>query len=114
MSVALISMAISTYGTTDINGKKTVTTSFEVRGRCGMCEEKIEAGVMLLQGVKMVDWDKIEQQITVVYNSKKISEDEIHQSIAALGYDTDKVKAEQSVYDALPGCCKYREGQEVH
>lgn len=28
---------------------------------------------------------------------------------AAAGHDTDKDKAEQTTYDALPSCCKYRE-----
>ena len=94
--------------------KKVIETTFEVRGACGMCETKIEEGVMLLNGVKLADWDRYKQEIVVVYNSKKISENEIHQAIALLGYDTNLVKATDKNYGDLPGCCKYREGQKVH
>ncbi len=114
MSIALISMAMSGFSLEETKSKKIVTSTFEVRGRCGMCETKIEEGVMLLNGVKLAVWDKNNQTITVVYNKKKITETKIHEEIAALGYDTGQVKAEQSVYDALPGCCKYREGQTIH
>ncbi|MFA6854485.1 MAG: copper chaperone, partial [Bacteroidales bacterium] len=30
-------------------------------------------------------------------------------ALAAVGHDTDKYKADQATYDALPSCCKYRE-----
>jgi len=94
--------------------KKIIETSFEVQGICGMCETKIETAAMELNGVKMADWDKHTKQLKVVYNSKKISEEEIHQAMAAVGYDTPKAKATDTAYNELPGCCKYRDGQKTH
>jgi copper chaperone CopZ len=92
---------------------KTKTITFTVNGACGMCETRIEEGMMLIKGVKMADWDKMAQEITVAYNSKKLTEQDIHEAVAALGHDTDKVKANSETYGALPGCCRYRE-LEVH
>ena len=94
--------------------KKIVEISFKVQGICGMCETKIETAAMELKGVKMADWDKHTKQLKVVYNRKKISENEIHQAMADIGYDTPIAKASDSTYNELPGCCKYREGQKTH
>jgi len=35
--------------------------------------------------------------------------DAISKAIAKAGHDTDTYKADQAVYDQLPGCCKYRQ-----
>ena len=37
--------------------------------------------------------------------------DEIHQRIAAVGYDTDKIKANDEAYAKLDECCKYEREQ---
>ncbi|GAB4406820.1 MAG: hypothetical protein OHK0039_08820 [Bacteroidia bacterium] len=93
---------------------KPETATFMVSGVCGMCEQRIETAAMNLTGVKLADWDRKTQQITVVFNPKKASLDAIHQAIAAAGHDTDRVKAADVVYEALPGCCLYRDGVESH
>ena len=57
--------------------------------------------------MKFAVWDTKAKKITVGYNTKKISLDAIHKKIAAVGYDTDKAKAKDEVYENLHGCCKY-------
>jgi hypothetical protein len=38
----------------------------------------------------------------------------IHLAIAKVGHDTDLLKADDKVYEALPGCCQYdRESAET-
>jgi len=32
----------------------------------------------------------------------------ISKALAAVGHDTDRHKADDAVYEALPGCCHYR------
>jgi periplasmic mercuric ion binding protein len=98
----------------DGNKKTAVNTSFEVKGVCDMCKKRIEAAAIYTKGVRFAEWDKHAQKITVVYNSKRTTEEKIHQSIASTGHDTSKTRAEEKVYAKLPGCCRYRDGVEVH
>jgi len=36
------------------------------------------------------------------------------QAVALVGHDTDLFKAEDSVYEKLPACCKYRDSESAH
>ena len=89
-----------------------VTCKFKVEGVCGMCKTKIE-NAAFVKGVKFASWDKNTGIIEVVYKSDKTTEQKIHESIAKSGYTTEKVKATDEAYNALPKCCRYKE-LEVH
>ena len=89
-----------------------VTCKFKVEGVCDMCKKVIQ-NAAFIKGVKYASWDKESGMIEVVYKSAKTSEQLIHESIAKSGYSTEKVKAGDKAYDALPDCCKYKE-LEVH
>ncbi|KOH46035.1 heavy-metal-associated domain-containing protein [Sunxiuqinia dokdonensis] len=93
--------------------KKVETLEFEVSGVCGACEKRIEKAA-LIKGVKMAEWDKHTQKIKVIYSTKKVDENAIHQAIAKAGHDTKKVKATDEAYAQLSDCCKYRDGVEIH
>jgi len=88
------------------------TATFGVRGNCGMCKKTIETAAMAVDGVESASWDTEKKEITVVYNSNTTLMD-IHKAIANVGYDTDKVKAVNSAYNKLPGCCQYDRKQEM-
>ena len=90
-----------------------VKVQFKVEGICDMCKTTIE-NAAYLKGVKLAQWDKNSSILTVVYKPEKISEDSIHKSIAASGYDTEKVKATDKAYNSLPNCCRYKDGLEKH
>lgn len=87
---------------------KTVKANIKVFGNCGMCKERIETALDQ-GGVKLASWDTKTKNLEVVYNSKKITEQQIHELIAGVGHDTDKVKAKDEVYAKLPFCCLYRD-----
>ena len=88
---------------------------FEVAGNCGMCEARIEKAAKGVDGVSSAEWDKETKMIEVSYNPEKSDIHKINQAIAKVGHDTKMHKAEDSVYDELPGCCKYeRMGQKEH
>lgn len=91
--------------TTSVLKLKTVT--FKVYGNCGMCKSTIEKSLKGVKGVAAATWDVDAKMITVTYNPKKIELLDIHQKIAGVGYDTDKVKANDEVYSNLHGCCQY-------
>ena len=82
------------------------TDSIKVSGNCGMCKKRIEKAVKL-EGVKSANWDSDLQVLAITYDSTKISNDEIQKKIAAVGHDTEKYRADDTVYRKLPGCCLY-------
>lgn len=81
--------------------------SFKVSGNCGMCKTRIEKAAKV-EGVSKAEWDSKTKSLTLTFDPSKVNTDDVLKKIAAVGHDNDKYKAEQSVYDNLPGCCKYR------
>lgn len=92
---------------------KIKTEEVSVSGVCDMCKKRIEKAA-LIKGVKLVSWVKETQTLKVIYRPKKVSLDRILQAVADSGHDSEVVKAKSEAYDLLPGCCKYRDGVEVH
>jgi hypothetical protein len=88
-------------------GQKSETATFKVFGNCGMCKERIEKAVVM-KGVKSGSWDNETHMLTVTFDPRKTTVDKIQLRLAAVGHDTDKYRAKDSVYDKLHGCCKYR------
>ena len=102
--IAIVALTISTV-TFEAGGTKTET--IKVSGNCEMCESTIEKAAKV-DGVTKADWNKKTKVLTLVYNPAKVKSDDVLKKIAAVGYDTPKYKATAAVYNALPGCCKYR------
>ena len=96
------------YSQTSSSSEK---ASFKVKGVCEMCEERIEKGTVKLKGVKYADWDILSNNISLIYNSKKISLDKIHRQISLLGHSTEKYEAPEEIYNSLPDCCRYKTTQ---
>jgi len=88
--------------------QKTTQANIKVYGNCGMCKKRIETALDS-KGIKQATWDSKTKELVVVYNSSKITEMDIHQLVASVGHDTDKVKAKDEVYADLPFCCLYRD-----
>jgi len=87
---------------------KDTTVSFKVFGECAQCKQRIEK-VLKIKGVQSSKWSISTQLLTVTYQPDKISIDNIHKTIAGAGHDTEKEKASDEAYNALPECCHYRE-----
>jgi Cu(I)/Ag(I) efflux system membrane fusion protein len=77
-----------------------------------MCKERIEAAARSVSGVKSAVWDIQSKMISVNLDDMNLPEGHIHRAIAAAGHDTEKMKADDAVYNALPECCLYRSGKE--
>lgn len=82
-------------------------TSFTVYGKCGMCENRIEKTANKIEGVSNANWDKSSQKLTISYDADKVEVMKVHKALVEVGYDTEKVKAEDETYESLPGCCRY-------
>lgn len=83
-----------------------ITEKFKVYGNCSMCKERIEKALKV-EGVKYAYWDEATEMATVKFNPATVTLDQLHKNVAAVGHDTDKVKADDKVYQNLHGCCKY-------
>ncbi|MFM6926226.1 MAG: TonB-dependent receptor domain-containing protein [Ferruginibacter sp.] len=84
------------------------TVTFKVFGVCGQCKDRIEK-VVKIKGVKSGVWDMETGMLSLVYNSSQVSLDKIKNRIVAVGHDLEDRKAVNSVYNALPKCCLYRQ-----
>ena len=85
----------------------TKTESIKVSGNCETCKARIEKAAKV-DGVSKADWNTKTKVLTLTYDPSKVKSDDIQKKIAAVGHDTQKYKATDKVYNALPGCCKYR------
>lgn len=79
-----------------------------VQGLCEMCKERIETAAKSVKGVSSALWDIDKKELHLNFDPHQTNLDAISKAIAKAGHDTDKDKADQASYDALPGCCKYR------
>ena len=86
---------------------KTETATFKVFGNCGMCKERIEGALKKNINIHKADWNEDTKMISVSYDPQMISLTEIHNIIASVGYDTEKVKGNDAAYKKLHGCCQY-------
>lgn len=90
------------------SSKSVQHTSFIVQGNCEMCKERIETAAKSVKGISSATWDDKTKKIDIDFNSSLANIDEIQKTIAKIGHDTEKYKADDSTYEALPECCKYR------
>jgi|TARA_B110000305_G_scaffold14298_2_gene13378 hypothetical protein len=85
---------------------QSIKTSFVVNGQCGMCKDRIESSLDV-KGVNFASWSEETHLCNVTFNSKKISEKEIHQLLATKGHDTPICRATDEAYSQLHRCCHY-------
>ena len=73
-----------------------------------VCQVEIERVSKYLPGVHFVYWLQSEQMLLVDFDESKTNIDSISIAIAKYGYDTERHKADDSVYKRLPFECRYR------
>src|SRR5882724_9710254 len=84
------------------------TQNIKVSGTCSMDKRRIEAAAKTVDGVKSAVWDEYSQELTLTYSVfKKNAADDAQKKIAAVGNDTQKYRADDTVYQKLPDCCHY-------
>ena len=92
----------------DIKNSSLSFSKFKVSGNCGMCKERIEKVVNQFKYVEESDWDAETEILTIYYKDESPDTTSILKSVAEVGHDNDKFKADDSVYNNLPECCLYR------
>ena len=71
-----------------------------------MCKSRIEKAA-LSEGASAASWDAKTKMLAVSFDPSKTNKDALAKKVASVGHDTEKFKAEEKVYNSLPGCCKY-------
>ena len=87
--------------------KKIVASQFGVEGNCEMCKKTIEKAALSVRGVKMAKWHIPSNQLSLLFNRRKVEAISIHNEIAKSGYSTTEVRAKEEDYNKLPICCQY-------
>jgi periplasmic mercuric ion binding protein len=109
VSLVILIMTLSVNVTAQSKSKKVVIKTKVYCDHCTKCESckaRVENKVFDLKGIKQVDMNAASQTITVVYNAKKVSLDQIKKQIATTGYDADDVQATTEQVAGLDDCCK--------
>ncbi|MEL6813018.1 MAG: cation transporter [Bacteroidota bacterium] len=88
---------------------KNAKAAIEVDGVCLMCKSRIEKASFKTKGVKHADWDVKTHVLRLIFDERKTSLDSIQANIAAVGHDTETVKATEEAYNSVHDCCKYRD-----
>jgi copper chaperone CopZ len=80
-----------------------------VDGVCGMCKERIEKASIKTKGVKSAVWNIDTKELSVIFDERKTTLAIINASVAAVGHDTEQVKATEEAYNSVHDCCRYRD-----
>ena len=86
---------------------KSSKAQFVVLGECEMCKDRIQRATYKIKGVKYSSWSISQNKLSIIYNSNKVSLDEIKKKIAVAGHDSEDFKATDEAYANLHQCCKY-------
>jgi Cu(I)/Ag(I) efflux system membrane fusion protein len=87
-----------------------IHTDFRVEGNCEMCKERIETTARSVAGVQSAIWDMDNKILRLAFNKSLTSLETVQKAIAEAGHDNGKYRAPDEVYNNLPACCLYREG----
>ncbi|MDW3192807.1 MAG: heavy metal-associated domain-containing protein [Cytophagales bacterium] len=98
--------AILLSGTALAQENKTQKAEILTSAICEMCKETIEYELTFTKGIKFVELDTDSKIVTVEFNPKKISVEDIRKGISGVGYNADSVKRDPKAYTNLPFCCR--------
>ena len=84
----------------------TITIQTNASKNCKSCVNRFKENVPFFKGVKDYTFDPATVKLTVTYDTKKTTADQIRKQISDLGYDADKVKANEAARAKLPACCR--------
>ena len=113
MKKTIVIIGVLLMGFTGFSQNKNAKATIEVDGVCGMCKERIEKATIRAKGVKTAEWNVETHELKLIYNEGKTDLTKIQQSIADSGHDTQDIKAEDKIYNAIDPCCKYRDPKVV-
>ncbi|MCL6266247.1 heavy-metal-associated domain-containing protein [Flagellimonas myxillae] len=88
---------------------KNKSVTFEVKGNCWMCKNRIEKTAIKMKGVKFASWNSESKVFKAIIDERKCTVADVQEKIASVGHDSGEYVAPEEVYQNLPTCCKYRD-----
>ena len=98
--------ATATAAQAKANSYATVTIQTNASKNCKSCINRFKENVPFFKGVKEYTFDPATVKLTVTYDTKKTTAEQIRKQISDLGYDADNIKANPSARAKLPACCR--------
>ncbi len=92
ISLFLLFSAVSSFNAIADNPRK-VKVTIKTSAECIYCKDNLEKSLKKVKGIKKVNCDYVKHEVYIVYNSKKISIEEIRTKMNGMGYDADDQKA---------------------
>ena len=80
--------------------------------QCDMCVDNIESSLNKVDGIVKFQVELSDLIVTVKYDTKKISQEEIELVISNVGYKANAIDANVEAYNKLAMCCKLPEDRE--
>jgi mercuric ion binding protein len=102
-----LSISLITYAVTR-DGDKTETIKISTMV-CDLCVDRLNKAIGSIEGVRSVNVDLKNKQAVVTFDESLTSLGKIEDMITATGYEANNKKADQTAFDKLPGCCKFKE-----
>jgi len=84
-----------------------------VYGNCKMCKARIEKAAMSIYGVSSAAWEEKTGLMKVSYLSTEVSPKDIHLKMTEVGHDTNKAVTNETAYEKLPTCCRYKRANNI-
>jgi hypothetical protein len=109
----LLGTALFVLNSIQLHAQAGDTLQLWVDGICGMCKDRIEDAAYQTIGVAFADWNVESRILTISKSPEPLDETALHLNVAGVGHDTRLIKATRADYDALHGCCKYRDAEIV-
>jgi len=114
LTLAIFMFAGVNFNSVEANGNHSTflpaekkTETVKVYGNCGMCKTRIEKAAKSVDGVSKAKWDQKAKELTVTFDPAITNIEDIEKEIAAIGHDTEDVRAKDETYNELHSCCKY-------
>lgn len=85
---------------------KAKTITFITTAICDQCKERIEDKLNYTKGVVFAELNLDNKMLTVKYKPDVITDIQIKEILANLGYSSDTMVRNQEAYQALPKCCR--------
>lgn len=104
LTIIAASVALLLFACQSSKSSKDIT--FKVWGNCDMCKETIETALKI-NGIVKADWNVDSKLIAITYDTLLIMPKQIHEKIAAVGYDTELLIGDSVAYNNLHACCQY-------
>lgn len=80
--------------------------TIQTNGVCQKCADLFNSQIPYFKGVKEYSYDVKTAKVTISYDKKKTTPDQLRVQISKLGYNADNVKADAAARAKLPACCR--------